>query len=222
MSTSSKAFQRLLKDTGYFRKKILDFLKFKGNKKKTGEAAAEFLCDFDDKRSDLVQAVNSIESILIRISQLSELDCASSSFDLVFPEGTFRNGGRDYLSRLFELFDIYHKIFLYCLDEKWDKFNNKYKKMAIKRGFEIIDEFDFSNYKSPLFLIHSGYCVTARLESGGKLDEPPVLEGNLLLLEREYSHHPKEIRRMFPLVADYIEEEAPSSKKRRPNPTEDD
>lgn len=224
MSTSSKAFERLLKDGDYFNKKISDFLKFKGNKKKTGEAAAEFLCNFNDKRSDIVQAINSIKDVFTRIEASFETDDMEVNFSgIIFPVGTFGKKGKDYLYRLFELFKIDHKIFLYCLDKKWEKVRDKLEEMdRRKKGREIIDEFDLENERSPLCIMVDCYNTMEKLNKNGKVDDLTLRSGLFEDFKKKYSLHSEEVRKLFPDVADYMDGLEHSSKRRRPNPTEDD
>ena len=219
MSTSSKAFERLLKDGDYFNKKISDFLKFKGNKKKTGEAAAEFLCNFNDKRPDIVQAIENIKDVFTRIKASFETDDMEVNFSgIIFPVGTFGKKGKDYLYRLFELFKIDHKIFLYCLDKKWEKVLDKLEEMDHrKKGREIIDEFDLENERSPLCIMVDCYNTMEELNKNGKVDEL-ILNSDLFEdFKKSCSLHSKEVRRLFPGVANYIEEVAIPSKRRRLN-----
>ncbi len=224
MSTSSKAFKKLLKDESYFNKKVSDFLKFKGDKKKTGETAAEFLCNFNDKRSDIVKALERIKDVFMRITSSFEAeDGKENPSGTIFPLSTFEKSGKDYLYRLFELFEIDHKIFLYCLDKKWKKVREKLVEMEHrKKGGEIIDEFDLENQKSSLCIMADCCNIMDDLNKNGKVDDLTLRSGLFEDFKKKYSLHSEEVRKLFPDVADYMDGLEPSSKRRRPNPTEDD
>ena len=224
MSNSSKAFEKLLKDGNYFNEKILDFLQFKGNKKKTGEIAAEFLCNFDDKRSDIVQAVKSIKDVFTKIEASFESgDAGENPSGITFRVGTFGKDGKDYLYRLFELFKIDHKIFLYCLDRKWERVLEKLEEMEHrKKGKEIIDEFDLGNDKSSLYILSDCCNIAIELDKKGKLDELTLKSGIFRNFKKNYSRYSKEVKKLFPSVAELFDTEAPPSKRRRLNPSEDD
>ncbi len=207
MSNSSKAFEKLLKDGNYFNKKILDFLQFKGNKKKTGEIAAEFLCNFNDKHPDIDQAVKSIKDVFTKIKASFESDDAGENpLGIIFPVGTFGKDGKDYLYRLFELFKIDHKIFLYCLDRKWEKVLEKLEEMEHrKKGGEIIDEFDLGNDKSSLYILSDCCNLAVELDKKGKLDELTLKSGIFRDFKKNYSRYSKEVEKLFPSVAELFD-----------------
>lgn len=217
MSTSSKAFEKLLTNEGYFNKKMENFLRFKGNPKKTGEAAAEFLCRFGDKRSDIVQVLESIDKIYDRIETM-----ITHTED---GEVSLEEESKKYLFELFELFKIDHKVFLHCLDGQWEKAKKKIFEMSRKRGNKIVPQFggdmdsQFSIATTGCYftLVFTGHEKTP-FDFSDETPEPKELQE----LRKVYTRQPKEFRKAFPIVADYFDGKAPSSKKRRPNPTEDD
>lgn len=137
--------------------------------------------------------------------------------------GTFGKDGKDYLYRLFELFKIDHKIFLYCLDRKWERVLEKLEEMEHrKKGKEIIDEFDLGNDKSSLYILSDCCNIAIELDKKGKLDELTLKSGIFRNFKKNYSSYSKEVKKLFPSVAELFDTEAPPSKRRRLNPSEDD
>ncbi len=219
MSNSSKAFEKLLKDEVYFREKMLNFLKFKGNRKKTGEIAAELLCNFNDKRADIVQAIKSVEEIQKKIKTIYE----STPYEFTgFPAGSLGKDGKEYLQKLFELLKKEHQIFLYCVDGKWQKALEKYEKMLREKAKNIMDEFDNENENSQLYVALGACVVTLELEDGERTPEELSGTKDFQDLKRVCSRYSKDFREIFPHVAELFDTKIPSSKRRKLNPSEDD
>lgn len=212
MSTSSRAFKELLGNSSYFQKKVTDILECRGNRAKTGEVISEFVCNLGDKRTDIEQALGNIDKLNIRIKNMTESDM--KTFDL--PEDSLKKGAKEYLLHLLNLFKINHKICLHCIKKEWDKAAKKCDSMIAGRGGEISSY--FSTQDPQIMLALNGSRAARRLME----NEDEALEsGDLQVLKKSRSLYPKEFKEIFPMLEDIIDLSEPSSKRRRPNPTED-